>query len=678
MKRHFLLAITVLVQTFCLATTVDSLRQAIPHLQGDEKSDAYKRLYHALNAEKQFEPIMECLDQWIAFEEKRGNAEEASNARWSKIVDIANYGEDSLMLAEAPTQMNWFMHHNMWERYYDTWDCKVNVYIYTGRVQTALREAQNILDDANVRQNNFGRAVAYMQMGIIYESMGQYDQAVHVFKECLGQLKDSYRDSEVLTNTYDYLCQTLHECYRFQEELNVTYEWEKCIQERIGQKKASSKTLLNTYIACRCNRALALIQLRRYDEAGYELKQAEEAFRQQGAPLTQYRILLTRSYYYLAKDQPKQALEYCDSLERLGLNAGGNTSLLRGDILMRLGRPAEAARLFRNLYQGKDSTFTRDMRLQLDELNTLYKVEEIEMQGKLQNSRFMIGIAVILIVGLLLFTHFRFKAARKLADEHDKLVESNRKLEQSYKELKVANERAEEASKMKTNFIQQISHEIRTPLNILSGFTQVITNPGMDLDDNTKRDVSQRITENTNRITGLVNRMLALSDANSRTMIECNDQVPAVQIAAQAVEEVQITTNPKIDFDMLIAPEAESVMLQTNLQQATQALSQLLDNAQKFTYSKYSQADPSVKGKITLSVNKGQQYLQFIVEDTGIGVPKQEAAHIFEEFVQLDNFYDGTGIGLTIARSVARRMGGDVVLDSTYTDGARFILRLPL
>lgn len=678
MKRHFLLAITVLVQTFCLATTVDSLRQAIPHLQGDEKSDAYKRLYHALNAEKQFEPIMECLDQWIAFEEKRGNAEEASNARWSKIVDIANYGEDSLMLAEAPTQMNWFMHHNMWERYYDTWDCKVNVYIYTGRVQTALREAQNILDDANVRQNNFGRAVAYMQMGIIYESMGQYDQAVHVFKECLGQLKDSYRDSEVLTNTYDYLCQTLHECYRFQEELNVTYEWEKCIQERIGQKKASSKTLLNTYIACRCNRALALIQLRRYDEAGYELKQAEEAFRQQGAPLTQYRILLTRSYYYLAKDQPKLALEYCDSLERLGLNAGGNTSLLRGDILMRLGRPAEAARLFRNLYQGKDSTFTRDMRLQLDELNTLYKVEEIEMQGKLQNSRFMIGIAVLLIVGLLLFTHFRFKAARKLADEHDKLVESNRKLEQSYKELKVANERAEEASKMKTNFIQQISHEIRTPLNILSGFTQVITNPGMDLDDNTKRDVSQRITENTNRITGLVNRMLALSDANSRTMIECNDQVPAVQIAAQAVEEVQITTNPKIDFDMLIAPEAESVMLQTNLQQATQALSQLLDNAQKFTYSKYSQADPSVKGRVTLSVNKGQQYLQFIVEDTGIGVPKQEAAHIFEEFVQLDNFYDGTGIGLTIARSVARRMGGDVVLDSTYTDGARFILRLPL
>lgn len=678
MKRHFILAITVLVQTFCLATTVDSLRQAIPHLQGDEKSDAYKRLYHALNAEKQFGPIMECLDQWIAFEEKRGNAEEGSNARWSKIVDIANYGEDSLMLAEAPTQMNWFMHHNMWERYYDTWDCKVNVYIYTGRVQTALREAQNILDDANVRQNNFGRAVAYMQMGIIYESMGQYDQAVHVFKECLGQLKDSYRDSEVLTNTYDYLCQTLHECYRFQEELNVTYEWEKCIQERIGQKKASSKTLLNTYIACRCNRALALIQLRRYDEAGYELKQAEEAFRQQGAPLTQYRILLTRSYYYLAKDQPKLALEYCDSLERLGLNAGGDTKLLRGDILMRLGRPAEAARLFRNLYQGKDSTFTRDMRLQLDELNTLYKVEEIEMQGKLQNSRFMIGIAVLLIVGLLLFTHFRFKAARKLADEHDKLVESNRKLEQSYKELKVANERAEEASKMKTNFIQQISHEIRTPLNILSGFTQVITNPGMDLDDNTKRDVSQRITENTNRITGLVNRMLALSDASSRTMIECNDQVPAVQIAAQAVEEVQITTNPKIDFDMLIAPEAESVMLQTNLQQATQALSQLLDNAQKFTYSKYSQADPSVKGRVTLSVNKGQQYLQFIVEDTGIGVPKQEAAHIFEEFVQLDNFYDGTGIGLTIARSVARRMGGDVVLDSTYTDGARFILRLPL
>ena len=66
------------------------------------------------------------------------------------------------------------------------------------------------------------------------------------------------------------------------------------------------------------------------------------------------------------------------------------------------------------------------------------------------------------------------------------------------------------------------------------------------------------------------------------------------------------------------------------------------------------------------------------MEDTGIGVPPEEAEHIFEHFVQLDNYQEGTGIGLTLARSLSRRMGGDVVLDTSYTLGARFIFCLPL
>jgi signal transduction histidine kinase len=65
-----------------------------------------------------------------------------------------------------------------------------------------------------------------------------------------------------------------------------------------------------------------------------------------------------------------------------------------------------------------------------------------------------------------------------------------------------------------------------------------------------------------------------------------------------------------------------------------------------------------------------------VVEDTGIGIPPEEAEHIFEQFVQLDDYYEGTGIGLTIARSLARQLNGDVVLDTSYTDGARFIMTL--
>ena len=73
----------------------------------------------------------------------------------------------------------------------------------------------------------------------------------------------------------------------------------------------------------------------------------------------------------------------------------------------------------------------------------------------------------------------------------------------------------------------------------------------------------------------------------------------------------------------------------------------------------------------------GKQVL-FVVEDTGIGIPPEEAENIFNEFVQLDEYTDGTGIGLPIARSLARHMQGDIVLDTTYTNGARFVMTLPL
>jgi len=81
---------------------------------------------------------------------------------------------------------------------------------------------------------------------------------------------------------------------------------------------------------------------------------------------------------------------------------------------------------------------------------------------------------------------------------------------------------------------------------------------------------------------------------------------------------------------------------------------------------------------VVLRVTKGTHQVVFAVEDTGIGVPPEEATHIFDDFVQLDEYYDGTGIGLPVARSLARRLGGDVLLDTAYTAGARFVFTLPL
>ena len=267
---------------------------------------------------------------------------------------------------------------------------------------------------------------------------------------------------------------------------------------------------------------------------------------------------------------------------------------------------------------------------------------------------------------------------------YDKLEETYHELEETNQQLEIARRRAEEASRMKTNFIQQISHEIRTPLNILNGFTQILTTPGMELDAATQQEVTQGIDENTNRITSLVNKMLELADANSSDELERNDDVPAVQVAAQAADESGITIAPHLTFDLDMGEGTDVAMLHTNLQQATRALSLVLDNARKFSQPAEAAivAGAEVKqSRVLLRLAMQDQMLAFIVEDNGIGVPAEESDHIFEEFVQLDNYYDGTGIGLTVARSIARRLGGDIVLYTSFNNpegGARFVMTLPL
>ncbi len=284
------------------------------------------------------------------------------------------------------------------------------------------------------------------------------------------------------------------------------------------------------------------------------------------------------------------------------------------------------------------------------------------------------ALAIIFLVAYIIISYRsrkKLKIANAMLETNYRILEmSHMELEETNNRLIIATEKAKESSKMKSSFIKQISHEIRTPLNILSGFSQVLTTEGVELDDNEKAKIAQDIVENTNRITNLVNKMLELSDAGSRNVIERNDQVLVAHIAGDAVAANNLADNKDVNFEMKIEPEAENVSVMTNNDSAVRALSLILDNACKFT----AKSDDK---KVRLCVKATPDTVEMIVEDSGIGVPPEEAEHIFEEFVQLDEFYEGTGIGLTIARSMARRMGGDVTLDTSYSPGARFILSLP-
>ena len=283
-------------------------------------------------------------------------------------------------------------------------------------------------------------------------------------------------------------------------------------------------------------------------------------------------------------------------------------------------------------------------------------------------------------LGVLFITLYIFilnKSRRKLElanamleTNYNILEMSHMELEETNRQLIAATAKAEESSKMKTNFIQQISHEIRTPLNILSGFTQIITTPGMELKAEEKANITQGIVENTERITSLVNKMLELSEAGSRNVIERNDTTTAAKIVNDAARSCCLADSKDINVELDIEPAAETTSIKTELNSAVRALSLLIDNAQKFTANT---ADRHIK----ISAKVKADNVEIAVADNGIGIPKEEAERIFEEFVQLDEFYEGTGIGLTIARSLVQRLGGDITLDTSYTNGARFVLTLP-
>ncbi|MBQ8158294.1 MAG: transporter substrate-binding domain-containing protein [Prevotella sp.] len=305
----------------------------------------------------------------------------------------------------------------------------------------------------------------------------------------------------------------------------------------------------------------------------------------------------------------------------------------------------------------------------------VYGDEVVSHFGAIEIPNWVWGLLVVLtFVFLIVFSVNRHLMSKRLRAAHQSLQVAYDQMAEKNEQLLIANARAEESTRMKSAFIKQISHEIRTPLNILSGFTQLLTHSGTVLSDEEKSDAAKQILESTDRITGLVNKMLELSEVSSEVVIERTDEVTSAQIAQQAVLASGIAEAPHLLFELKLEEGAEQPLV-TNLRSAARVVELLLDNAKKYTHPAEAylpQMKLEKKERATLIVSKGR----FVIEDTGVGIPEEEKEHIFDEFVQLDEYYDGTGIGLTVARSLARRLGGDIVLDTTYNEGARFVVML--
>ena len=598
------------------------------------------------------------IDNQIAQYHQKGDTEKESEARWQKIQTLKNFSMTEKQAEEALIQMEWFRNNQQWDNYYRSWQLRSNALSAMGKLQLALQETQHMLSDAKERNNKLGHAMAYKQIGVIYLNMKQTEPAVDALQHYAELMKDEESDISSLSNIYYRMAKAYDYDEAYDKELQVTNDWKRFLREKVGQRTdPESRECYNAWYLAK---AAAYIGLKQFENAREALDSASYHAHLINTSLSLHHTYKMQARYYLARGDAANALLYTDSVRLVTNEKDDHTSEIRAQALMMLGRGSEAAEIYQRLYHEKDSVFGRDARQHLDELNTLFQIDELKTEQQRTKFRYTLIAASSIVLALVVLLIF----GRRNTIRQKKVNE----------QLRIANERAIVSSKMKTEFIRNISHEIRTPLNIVSGFTQILTSPDMDLPAGSKRDIQERVTENTDRITKLVDRMLELSDVNNETLIDRNDQTNALNIVSQAIDYSGITLHTRpgnadaaVVFNTLDNEEvASSVALLTNSRYAVHALAQLLENAVKFTN----------EGSITLRMTSSGTKVCFSVEDTGIGIPADQTEHIFEEFVQLNEFADGAGIGLTVARSIAQRMGGNLWLDTDYTQGSRFVLEL--
>lgn len=597
------------------------------------------------------------IEQQIAREQKAGNVEEEGLARWRKMDLLKNLSLTEKQAEEAVVQMEWFRKHGQWDNYYRTWQLKTNALSAQGKLKQSLQETQQMLDDAKERNNKLGRAMAYKQIGVIYLNMKQTDLAVEALQDYAELIKGEEGDYSMLSSVYYRMAKAYDYDKNYHKELRLTNEWLAFLHTKVGKVKVAE--VRECYNACYLARAAAYIGLDQLEKAKTALDTAEHHAHLINRALSLHHYYKMRARYHLAEGEAAKALVYTDSVSMMTNDKDDHAEEVKALALLKLGRSAEAAHIYQRLYYDKDSIFGRDARQHLDELNTLFQVDELEAEQQRTRFRYTIIAAASIVLALLVLLLFGWRSALRQKRVNEK--------------LRIANEQAKASSKMKTEFIRNISHEIRTPLNILSGFTQILTSSDMELGEEEKLDIQQKVMENADRITNVVDQMLELSDASSEALIERKDLTDVLNIVAQAIEHSKIALhtrpgNPdsQVTFESIADETAASMTLHTNKLFAVRTLAQLLENAVKFTS----------EGSIKLYMERADNKIRLIVEDTGIGIPADQAESIFEEFVQLDTFTDGTGIGLTVARSIAQRMGGDLWLDTSYTQGARFVFEL--
>ena len=248
------------------------------------------------------------------------------------------------------------------------------------------------------------------------------------------------------------------------------------------------------------------------------------------------------------------------------------------------------------------------------------------------------------------------------------LQEMKAETEQRNEELIVAKNLAEESDNKKKAFIQDISHQIRTPLNIIGGFAQVLRDGYNMLGEDEKAAITKDILQNSYSISNIVNNWIMTLVLENTISIAGSDIVNCNDLCREAAASLNLKHPDTVKLE-ISTNLPDNLQIETNKTYVKKILEELLYNANKFT----------TNGSIAISNKQlDSKHICFQISDTGPGIPFDDRDRIFNQFTKLNNFNEGLGMGLYLCRRLAILLGGTLDLDITYTNGASFVLILPM
>lgn len=540
------------------------------------------------------------------------------------------------------------------QRYYTYFELErilIKSSLFRGEIRMAIAQSDQMYSKARALTYPFGNALALNAMGEVYSYTGRLREAGAAYEESL-RLLDGMDGEDVhirmlLMELIDYnlRIRNVNGASRYLARLNLYPE------DRLSPLELAMRHISN-----------ASCQLFKGDlkAASHCLVQIGQLETQLIPEIRQYLLIIDARYLVATGEHEAALTAYNDFLQteyaRINHNIYKEALLEKADLLVKMGNKEEAYGQYDKVFSYIKTSFEKNYPKEIDRLCTRFQADQLAYQNerdRIVSMRFYLAGIIVSVLFLIFLLVLGWKKIFRL--KHSQMRQEAMK------------EKAVQAIQRKNMFLSNMSHEVRTPLNAIVGFSAVLTDEDESFDDESRREFSEIIKVNSFQLLKLINDILDFSDFENDNITFNIRTHDAVKLCNEVVETVMASR--KLEVEMRFDTDLSVLMLDTDDARLRQVLINLLVNAAKFTE----------QGSIVLELKMADaDTALFSVTDTGCGIPPEKQHLIFERFEKLNDFVQGSGLGLSICQLIVKYMNGKLWVDSGYTRGARFCFTHPL